>query len=157
MIDRGSVAESLIFLTSGIVASVYENQKKRFIRDFYFPPQIFTEQESFIKKTPSKFSVFAITNITCHIISHDNLEIAYSKIPALRDISYEMLMLGFVNISNRLEALLTLKPEHRYKKLLYENPKLLHRIPLKLVASYLGITDVALSRIRKRISIKKNN
>ena len=157
MIDRGSVAESLIFLTSGIVASVYENQKKRFIRDFYFPPQIFTEQESFIKKTPSKFSVFAITNISCHIISHDNLEIAYSKIPALRNISYEMLMLGFVNISNRLEALLTLKPEHRYKKLLYENPKLLHRIPLKLVASYLGITDVALSRIRKRISIKKNN
>ena len=66
-------------------------------------------------------------------------------------------MLGFVNISNRLEALLTLKPEHRYKKLLYENPKLLHRIPLKLVASYLGITDVALSRIRKRISINKNN
>ena len=157
MIDRGSVAKSLIFLTSGIVASVYENQKKRFIRDFYFPPQIFTEQESFIKKTPSKFSVFAITNITCHIISHDNLEIAYSKIPALRNISYEMLMLGFVNISNRLEALLTLKPEHRYKKLLYENPKLLHRIPLKLVASYLGITDVALSRIRKRISINKNN
>ena len=157
MIDRGSVAESLIFLTSGIVASVYENQKKRFIRDFYFPPQIFTEQESFIKKTPSKFSVFAITNISCHIISHDNLEIAYSKIPALRNISYDMLMLGFVNISNRLEALLTLKPEYRYKKLLYENPKLLHRIPLKLVASYLGITDVALSRIRKRISIKKNN
>ena len=157
MIDRGSVAESLIFLTSGIVASVYENQKKRFIRDFYFPPQIFTEQESFIKKTPSKFSVFAITNISCHIISHDNLEIAYSKIPALRNISYDMLMLGFVNISNRLEALLTLKPEHRYKKLLYENPKILHRIPLKMVASYLGITDVALSRIRKRVSIKKNN
>ena len=157
MINRGSVAESLIFLTSGIVASVYEKQKKRFIRDFYFPPQIFTEQESFIKKRPSNFSVFAVTNITCRIISYDNLEIAYSKIPALRNISYDMLMLGFVNISNRLEALLTLKPEHRYKKLLYENPKLLHRIPLKLVASYLGITDVALSRIRKRISIKKNN
>ena len=157
MIDRGSVAESLIFLTSGIVASVYENQKKRFIRDFYFPPQIFTEQESFIKKTPSKFSVFAITNITCHIISHDNLEIAYSKIPALRNISYEMLMLGFVNISNRLESLLTQNPEQRYRRLLNENPKLLHRIPLKMIASYLGITDVALSRIRKRISRPTKN
>ena len=157
MIDLGSVAESLILLTSGIVASVYENQKKRFIRDFYFQKQIFTEQESFINKTPSNFSVFAVTNISCHIISYDNLEIAYSKIPALRNISYDMLMLGFVNISNRLESLLTLKPEHRYKKLLYENPKLLHRIPLKLIASYLGITDVALSRIRKRVSIKKNN
>jgi hypothetical protein len=136
---------------------VYQNKEKKFIRDFYFPPQIFTEQESFIKKTSSKFSVVAVTNITCHIISHDNLEIAYSKIPLLRNIAYDMLMVGFGNISNRLEVLLTLKPEQRYKKLLYENPKLLHRIPLKMISSYLGITDVALSRIRKRISIINNN
>ena len=68
-----------------------------------------------------------------------------------------MLMVGFVNISNRLESLLTQNPEQRYKNLLNENPKLLHEIPLKMIASYLGVTDVALSRIRKRISIPKKN
>ena len=68
-----------------------------------------------------------------------------------------MLMVGFVNISNRLESLLTQNPEQRYKSLLNENPKLLHEIPLKMIASYLGVTDVALSRIRKRISIPKKN
>ena len=68
-----------------------------------------------------------------------------------------MLMVGFVNISNRLESLLTQNPEQRYKSLLNENPKLLHKIPLKMIASYLGVTDVALSRIRKRISIPKKN
>ena len=48
-----------------------------------------------------------------------------------------------------------LTPEQRYLKLLTENPKLLHEIPLKMIASYLGVTDVGLSRIRKRISLNK--
>ena len=59
LIEQGTVVYKLIFLTSGIVSSVYKTQNKRFIRDFYFQPQIFTEQESFIKKTASKFSVSA--------------------------------------------------------------------------------------------------
>ena len=157
LIEQGSVADKLIFLTSGIVSSVYRNQKKRFIRDFYFPPQIFTEQESFIKKTASKFSVTAVSDVKCRIITSSDLDIAYNQIPPLRNIAYEMLMVGFVNISNRLESLLTQNPEQRYKSLLNDNPKLLHKIPLKMIASYLGVTDVALSRIRKRISRPKKN
>jgi len=155
LIERGSVAEKLIFLTSGIVSSVYHNQKKRFTRDFYFPPQIFTEQESFIKKTASKFSVIAVSDVKCRTITSSDLDIAYNQIPPLRNIAYEMLMVGFINISNRLESLLTQNPEQRYRNLLKENPKLLHKIPLKMIASYLGVTDVALSRIRKRISRPK--
>ena len=99
----------------------------------------------------------AVTDIKCRTITSGDLEIAYKKIPPLRDIAYEMLMVGFVNISNRLESLLTQNPEQRYRNLLKENPNLLHKIPLKMIASYLGITDVALSRIRKRISTTRNN
>ena len=66
-----------------------------------------------------------------------------------------MLLNGFINISDRLESLLTLTPEQRYLKLLNENPKLLHEIPVEMIASYLGVTDVGLSRIRKRISVLK--
>ena len=152
LIEQGTVANKLIFLTSGIVSSVYKNQNKRFIRDFYFPPQIFTEQESFIKKTASKFSVTAVSDVKCRTITSSDLDIAYNQIPRLRNIAYEMLMVGFINISNSLESLLTQNPEQRYRNLLKENPKLLHKIPLKMIASYLGVTDVALSRIRKRIS-----
>ena len=90
-------------------------------------------------------------------MSKDNLENAYNRIPNLKGIANNLLFTGFVNISNRLESLLTLNPEKRYLKLLNENPKLLHEIPLKMIASYLGVTDVALSRIRSRISKHKIN
>jgi CRP-like cAMP-binding protein len=155
LLKQGSIAENLIFLKSGITASIYEKQSKRFVRDFYFEPHIFTEQQSFIKKVPAKFSIISITNITCELISFEDLETLYDRIPKLRNIAYNMLLNGFINISDRLETLLTLTPEDRYIKLLADNPKLLHKIPLKMIASYLGITDVGLSRIRKRISLPK--
>ncbi len=155
LIKQGDVARDLIFLKSGIVASKYILKEKMFIRDFYFSPNVFTEQESFVKEIPAKFSVFSVTEIVCQTISHKNLEIAYDEIPKLKDIAYDLLINGFVNISKRLESLLTLSPERRYKELLNYNPKLLQKIPLKLIASYLGVTDVALSRIRKRISVQK--
>ena len=155
IIKRGEIANNFIFLTSGIVSSVYKNKSKEFIRDFYFEPLIFTEMESFVKQVPAKFSVICVTDVTCQLLSHSDLEIAYSKIPTLRNVAYELLINGFINISNRLESLLTQNPEQRYLKLLNENPKLLHKIPLKMIASYMGVTDVTLSRIRKRISQPK--
>ena len=90
-------------------------------------------------------------------MTKDSLNIAYEKIPLLKEIGNELLLNGFVNISRRLESLLTLNPEQRYLKLLTENPKLIHKISLKKIASYLGITDAALSRIRRRISQPKNH
>ena len=157
ILKAGQVAENIIFLNSGIVSSVYIQKTKKFIRDFYFPPHIFTEQESFEKQIPAKFSIICVTDISCHFMSKDNLENAYNRIPNLKGIANNLLFTGFVNISNRLESLLTLNPEKRYLKLLNENPKLLHEIPLKMIASYLGVTDVALSRIRSRISKYKIN
>ena len=155
IIEQGDIARNLIFLKSGIAASIYIKHNKKFIRDFYFEPHIFTEQQSFIKKVPAKFSVVSVSNITCRLISFEDLDTLYDQIPNLKDIAYDMLLNGFINISDRLESLLTLTPEQRYLKLLNENPKLLHEIPLKMIASYLGVTDVGLSRIRKRISVLK--
>ena len=155
LIKQGEIANNFIFLTSGIVSSVYKNKSKEFIRDFYFEPLIFTEMESFVKQVPAKFSVICVTDVTCQLLSHSDLEIAYSKIPTLRNVAYDLLVNGFINISNRLESLLTQNPEQRYLKLLNENPKLLHKIPLKMIASYMGAADVALSRIRNRISQRK--
>ena len=73
----------------------------------------------------------------------------------LKEIGNELLFNGFVNISNRLESLLTLNPEKRYLKLLNENPKLLNKIPLKLIASYLNNRCCSEPNTKKNISTKK--
>lgn len=59
-----------------------------------------------------------------------------------------------VNAIRRIEDFTQSSPEQRYQRILREQPELIDRAPLKYLASYLGITPVSLSRIRKRISGK---
>jgi hypothetical protein len=55
---------------------------------------------------------------------------------------------AYVDTINRIESLQFHSAEERYKALLREAPDVLKRVPLKYVASFLGITQVSLSRIR---------
>jgi DNA-binding MarR family transcriptional regulator len=57
----------------------------------------------------------------------------------------------FLEKSKRELSLLTNTPEQRYLNLFTEHPELIRKIPLKYIASYIGVTPQALSRIRKRI------
>jgi len=56
--------------------------------------------------------------------------------------------------NNALDDFKNLSPEMRYRKLMENRPELFQRVPLQYIASYLGITAVSLSRMRKRISAK---
>ncbi|MBL7778315.1 MAG: Crp/Fnr family transcriptional regulator [Chitinophagales bacterium] len=63
---------------------------------------------------------------------------------------------ALINSIQRIEDFTRLNPVQRYERLLQDRPTLLDRVPLKFLASYLGITAVSLSRIRKRISKSRN-
>lgn len=59
---------------------------------------------------------------------------------------------GLIAAIERIEDFTIKKPEQRYQRLLEIHGHLIERVPLKYLASYLGITPVSLSRIRKRVS-----
>jgi len=52
----------------------------------------------------------------------------------------------------RIESFVLLSPTERYLKLIEEKPDIVNRVPDKYLSTYLGITPVSLSRIRKRIA-----
>tara|TARA_Y100001958_G_C20993464_1_gene380095 strand:+ start:476 stop:736 length:261 start_codon:yes stop_codon:yes gene_type:complete len=74
------------------------------------------------------------------------------KIPNLEIIAFKITNLFHRNIEERFESLITKSAEERYVDLVQNNRKIIQFIPLKMIACYLGITDVALSRIRSRLS-----
>ncbi len=57
---------------------------------------------------------------------------------------------------DRINDFVVLNPEQRYLKFMKDYDNLIQRIPLKYIASYIGITVPSLSRIRKRIATKGN-
>ncbi|HEY0751463.1 MAG TPA: Crp/Fnr family transcriptional regulator, partial [Chitinophagaceae bacterium] len=74
------------------------------------------------------------------------------SIPEFREFGRSILVRGFSNLKLRMLSMITETAEQRYASLLQHNPEIFQYAPLKYIASYLGITDSSLSRIRKDIN-----
>lgn len=157
ILPQGQINNDIIFLNKGIIAAIYNSNKKNFIRDFYFNGNFFRDYQSYSNQEPSKFSIKSVTDSIIQKITHQKLNEIIEYLPKIKSISSNLDKIGFINISKRLETMLIHNPENRYLELIRERPFLLNEVPLYMIASYLGITDVALSRIRKRISKPKRS
>ena len=157
LIEQGLVSQEVYFLDNGLMAMIYHRNNKKFIKDFIFENNPAIVYPSFFNGEPSSYSIMAITDCSIQVITKENYELAKEKISKMKSIVYKLTNIGHQIIEDRFRSLITLTAEERYLELLNKKPHLLFNIPLKLIASYLGITNVALSRIRKRISLPKNN
>ena len=86
------------------------------------------------------------------LIDYIELEKLFVQNPRIEAVRTRLLEENFYQMVLKMEEYLWLSPEERYQRLLLKTPDLLQRVPQKYIATYLGITPVSLSRIRKRIS-----
>lgn len=106
---------------------------------------------SFLNGEPSTEFLEAIEDCKVIAVNTKKLEeLSYKNIRILK-LSHLGIKDAFAEAIERIEFFTILNPEQRYMKLLKESPELIQRVPQKFLASYLGITTVSLSRIRKRV------
>ena len=155
IIDKqGSISKAVYYLNQGIMAMEYEKESKTFVRDFIFKNSPALVYPSFFLEEPSRYSIRTLTDCNVWELTKENFELGKKKIPNLEIIAFKITNLFHRNIEKRFESLITKSPELRYVDLVKNYPKIIQSISLKMIASYLGITDVALSRIRSRLSKK---
>ena len=85
------------------------------------------------------------------IIDYRDLEALYDKSTKFERVGRMILEYYIAFLQQRITSYLLDTPEERYRTLVNETPDLLNRVPLQYIASYIGVTPVSLSRIRKRI------
>ena len=119
---------------------------------FVFKHQYLTSYDSFLQRSPSRCAVEALTNMVVWQIHYDDLQDVYNTSPIGNLIGRLTVENIYLAKSNKEFSYLSESPEERYLKLMKEQPDLFQFVPLKHIATYLGITPQALSRIRKRIS-----
>ena len=148
----GEVEHSLYYLSEGIVRFFYYNPTtdKETTVDILFAEQFFMSYASFVKRDPSLFSIQALKEVTAYKIGREHLEHLIEKQEYLQ-IKADILEHLLIEKMQREAQFLLQSPEEIYRNLLEKDPKLIQNIPLKYIASYIGITPQALSRIRKRI------
>ncbi len=89
------------------------------------------------------------------MLSYSELNMLFHSMPEFRDFGRHILVTGFSALKSRMLSTITDTAEARYEKLLKSRPEIFRQVPLKYIASYSGITDTSLSRIRKE-SAKKS-
>ena len=111
---------------------------------------IITEIFSFIKQTPSQEYIQSLEDTTIYYITFNDLEMVYKKIPDFHifiKLTYEDIL---VDLKQNIFANIHKTATERYETLLATKPQLFQQISLKYIASFLGMTDSTLSRIRNK-------
>ena len=152
ILQQGETENYLSFIEEGIVRHYFPKIENDVTFDFTFEGAFFSAYKSFIMQTPSEYNIQALTDVSILSISFADLQKAYKETPKGNMFGRFAAEGLYLKKFNRELSLLTLTPEERYLALFNEQAKLIKQIPLKYIASYIGITPQALSRIRKRIS-----
>jgi|SRR5690606_18484895 len=149
---QGETEKFLSFIEKGIVRFYIPDSESELTFNFTFEKEFTCAYDSFLTQIPSKYELQALTDIVLWQISYEDLQKIYEQTRIgnyLGRFTFEKL---FLNKSKREISLLKYNAKERYLNLFKERPEILKNVPLKYVASYIGITPQALSRIRRQIS-----
>lgn len=150
--EEGKICQNMFFALEGYVRFYHLDAKGNEITsDFYFAPSFLTSYTSFITGTPSFVNVQAMTDMEVLEFSKNDLYNLYNKHPKIERLGRLLAEHVAITSEQHLFLLLNQTAETRYRTLLKNHPQYVHTIPLQYIASYLGITQETLSRMRKSI------
>jgi CRP-like cAMP-binding protein len=150
-LKEGSVSNNYLFLENGLMrAFTFDTNGDEITTAFYSNNQFVFEVASLFQRIPSKENIQAIEDCQGWSLTFDSLQTLFHTIPEFREFGRGILVKGFISFKQRSLSLINETAEQRYENLMKERPEILQRAPLKHIASYLGVTDSSLSRIRRQ-------
>ena len=144
----GHTCKTIYFINKGIARIYYYYDGVDITESFAFENNIIARVESLFTGNPSRKAIQVLEDSEIVAIDATQLFDLYDTYPETERLFRKIFEAGYVDTVNRMEAIQFHTAEERYTLLIKEQPTLLQRVPLKHIASYLGITQVTLSRIR---------
>jgi CRP-like cAMP-binding protein len=155
LLKAGQIADAYFFLEKGYMRAFAEDINGNEVTTaFYIPGQMIFEVASFFNRTRSRENIQALSDCEGRFITYRQLNELFHALPEFREFGRSVLANGFATLKGRMLSTITETAEERYATLLRSNPDIFQHAPLKYIASYLGITDTSLSRIRAGLSKK---
>jgi len=152
LLKTGETENYLSFVEKGSIRLYIEKEENDLTFGFAFPNGFVSAYDSFLTQSPAAYTVEILTETVLWRLTYDDLQVIYKETQIGQYIGRKASEDLFLKKSKRELSLLNDTAEERYLNLFSERPELIRNIPLKYIASYIGVTPQALSRIRKRIS-----
>ena len=154
-VTKGKVSNAYYYMESGCVRSYTQNLDGEDVTTgLYSSHRVVCELTSFFKRVPAQESYQALSDCKMWHVSFENVQAAFHSLPEFREFGRALLVNEYGALKTRTLSTLHETAEERYANLLKGSPDIFQYAPLKNIASYLGITDTSLSRIRKEFAKK---
>jgi CRP-like cAMP-binding protein len=151
LLKPGNDCNYLAFIQKGLFRVYYHDIKGKEITTWFSSTEmVITDLLGLYTTGKAQFYVEALEDSLLYKITKNDLEELYEKFPVYQQFGRKFAEEALTMLMQRTMSLHTKSAEERYKELLMI-PDLMQKIPLKYLASFLGVTDTSLSRIRKRI------
>jgi CRP-like cAMP-binding protein len=152
LLSAGQTSQNTYFVGKGCLRIFFINEEgKDVTRYIAFENQIATALVSFITKLPSTEYIQVVEKSELLFISHEDFDHLIQIIPLWREFYCRYLERAYVNNTNRLMSFTTMDALERYQLLLKINPTIVKRLPNKIVASYINISQETLSRLKSKV------
>ncbi|UEG51433.1 Crp/Fnr family transcriptional regulator [Mucilaginibacter daejeonensis] len=149
LLKRGQIATSYYFLRSGGLRFYYDEDHE-LTAWIVQPGEFFTEISSLSPERPTRFNIEAVEHAELYYISKKDMELLYKQLPAWQEFGRRTWEGMAIRMIDEIIRFQTMTVEERYLEFL-KKPGFMQLISVKQMASYLGITPNALSRIRKNL------
>lgn len=145
-----TVCNHVYFVESGLLRTFYDKDGKD-VTDWLSPENTFsTSILSFINKIPDRRGIEALEDAQLWCLAYDQLSNLYDRYHDIERLGRMLYGLGVTLVQQRFDDLHFNTAMERYHNLMARNPTLIQRTPLGMIASYLGMTQETLSRVRSQ-------
>jgi CRP/FNR family transcriptional regulator, anaerobic regulatory protein len=158
LLHEGQVANDAAFVLNGCLRS-YSIDQNGFEHILQFAPEGWwiTDMYSFISQQQTHLIIDALTDTEVYLLSRKNQLILFDEVPKLERYFRIVTENSLVSSRQRLIDNMSLSAAQRYADFCSIYPTLIHDIPQKLIAAYIGVTPEFLSKLRSRAAGAKKS
>jgi CRP-like cAMP-binding protein len=152
-VQKGKVCRMLAFIADGVMRYCMYREDGEEITCFFVSENEFAgDPESFTAQKPSDKNLHALTDCTLIGISPDHMQKMLKALPRFAEIMASIDRAVMMKLLGQRDLFYNMDAAAKYQKFIEYYPHILQRVPLSYVASFLGIKQQSLSRLRKQIS-----
>jgi CRP-like cAMP-binding protein len=155
LLQEGDLWQHYAFVCSGCLRTYTVDEKSaEHIIKFSIENWWAGDREALLNITPSKYNIDALEESILIMIKREDMDNLFIAIPEFLSMINNLINRTYIAAQNRVNDAMTFSTEERYNQFIQKFPDIFNRVPLHMIASYLGVSAERLSRIRS-LSAKK--
>ena len=155
LLKAGEICEHIYFIKKGAVRGFIKEGTRDITTWITAENEVVSSISSLDAREPAQENMQAIENCEMLALTYADFQDLYVKFPEFNIVARKLLQKYYQDAERRAFIARVTKAEKKYRLFLTRYGHLANRIPLKYIASFLGITLETLSRVRKKLSVKK--